>query len=91
MIRVALAALLAASPAMAQDVCGPRSDIVGRLADKFGEALAFSAMAEAGLVETFANAKSRTWTQLFTTPDGQSCVLGYGGDFEAIFVPGDPA
>jgi hypothetical protein len=47
------------------------------------------------MMELFAADDTRTWTILVTLPDGQSCLVASGSNFEAVSdqlpAKGDPA
>lgn len=87
---LALVALVAAffiAPAQAQGVCGPRDNIVKRLADGHQEArYAMGLAANGSLVEVFV-APSGSWTILVTRPGGPSCVAGAGMDWTLEVTP----
>ena len=78
---------LMASQATAQENCMPREMAVPFLADTYGERQQIIAMTADGLfIEVFANAAGG-WTLIGTTPDGMSCMLGHGQNFEIIAEP----
>lgn len=95
MIRLAILAALAATPAAAQQ-CGPRDGVVAMLASRFGEARVSAGLSAQGhLIETFASAETGSWTITVTHPDMRMCLLASGQSFEMaapVAVPkGDPA
>ena len=77
--------------------CGPRAQVVAGLQQRFGEWRRWVALARNGraVFELFAAHDTGTWTFLVTLPDGQSCLLAAGREFEAITrrapAPGAPA
>lgn len=74
-------------PASAQTVCGPHEEIVKRLETGYKEARSgFGIAGNGGLVELFVSAKG-TWTFLFTRPDGVTCLMAAGGEWEMIKDP----
>lgn len=81
---LAVFALLAVSlAAEAQMRCGPRDTVVGHLSTKYGETQQSVGLQQGrGMVETFANPDSGTWTILLTTPNGMSCLMAAGEAWE---------
>jgi len=64
-------------------ICGPRDRIVDRLLASYQEEQTFTGMTTGGsLVELFLSPEG-SWTFLHTTPDGLSCLLAAGNDWEA--------
>ena len=81
-----LMALLAA-PAQAQPVCGPRAEIVGKLSANYEEQQAAVGLASNGnLLEVFTS-KAGTWTVLFTRPDGITCFIAAGNNWQDTREP----
>lgn len=86
-MRLTLAALAAAfaMPAMAQQQCLPRSNMMEMLADQYHEARQFMALSMGGtVIEVYANLETGTWTAVETVPDGTACIVSYGDNYEAI-------
>jgi hypothetical protein len=76
-------AALAANPAQAQSVCGPRDDIVRHLGERYGETRQSLGLAGGrGVVELYANSESGSWTILITSPQGTACLMAAGDSFE---------
>ena len=77
---IALFALLPLIPAQAAPPsCGPHDVVADYLARAFQEAPAGAGTANAGgRVELFAGPGGRSWTLLYTGPDGQSCMIAAG-------------
>ena len=74
--------------------CGPRENVVARLAERFGESQqAIGLTSAAGLLEVYASRRTGSWTLLLTDAEGRSCLLASGAAFEAmpLPVPGRPA
>jgi hypothetical protein len=85
-------ALLTVSAAHATPPCGAHDDQVSSLGREFGEVLQIQALSGNGtLIEMFVNPRTKTWTAMATTPDGKSCLLDAGADFQAVTKPDDPA
>lgn len=91
---ILLAALILAltlSTAHATPQCGHHDDQAASLAKEFGEAVQSQALTGGGmLAEIFVNPVTGTWTVMLTRPDGVSCLLTSGDQFQAV-KPGDPA
>jgi len=80
--------LLAPTPAPAQQQCGQHDVVVRQLAAQFGEARRGMGLTGNGTVmELFASADTGTWTVAITLPDGLTCLLAVGADFQADTVP----
>ncbi len=80
----ALAALLAASPALAKTVCSTRTAFVDQFALRFAEnPVAMGLASNGGVVEVLAS-ENGSWTLLVTMPDGHSCVIAVGENWEAL-------
>lgn len=93
MIRLSLAAALAAGPAFAQAPCADRTQIEQRLAAHYDEAPAFRGLDAAGrMVEFWISGDGETWTLTVTAPHGESCIVSLGGMAERLDRPaqGDP-
>ena len=88
-VVTALSALLIgcgifASPAAAQLACGERGDVVASLQNKFSETPVSIGLASNGtVIEVFASPQ-QTWTIVMTKPDGESCVLMAGDNWEDL-------
>ncbi|CUH38849.1 hypothetical protein JSE7799_01567 [Jannaschia seosinensis] len=83
-----LAITLATLPAKAEPVgtrqaCGPRAALVERLSRIFGETRRGIGMGgKDRVVEVFASETTGTWTITVTLPDGRSCLVTSGQDWE---------
>ena len=65
--------------AAAQTACSPRSDVVGHLAKKYGEApVALGVTNKGGLVEVLTTGDGTTWTIIVSRPNGTSCMVAAG-------------
>ncbi len=70
---------LSSFEAAAQTACSPRTDVVGRLAKKYGEApVAMGVTNKGGLVEVLTTGDGNTWTIIVSTPNGTSCMVAAG-------------
>lgn len=87
-------ALLAATPAAALQ-CGKRDVITITLAERYGESRRAIGLAQNGVVMELYAAQSGSWTITITRPDGITCLVAAGDNFqslaEALPPPGDPA
>ena len=67
--------------------CGTTAEIVARLSDEFGEAIAAEGSAGPGnslRMGVYVNRESRSWTVVLHTPDGTTCIVADGLDFESV-------
>lgn len=90
-MRALLPLLLIAGSSLADEPkCGPREEIVAKLAHDYGEAQTGAGLSTDGvMVEMYASPKTGTFTVLASDPSGQSCLVTYGQDW--ISVPaGEP-
>ena len=69
------AAAQGASPA----ACSPRTDVLGHLAKKYGEApVAIGVTNKGGLVEVLTTGDGDTWTIIVSMPNGTACMVAAG-------------
>ena len=65
--------------AAAQSACSPRTDVIGHLAKKFGEApVAIGVTNKGGLIEVLTTGDGNTWTIIVSQPNGTSCMVAAG-------------
>ena len=85
-IAAALYIITASFPATAQQQrCTKRPDIVGHLAKKFAEApIAIGLSVSGGVIEVLSSEKGGSWTIIITMPNGNTCVLAAGKDWQHI-------
>jgi hypothetical protein len=84
LIGASFTALLAAPASSAENVCGKRDDIVSRLENgyqEFNSAMGMST--NGGLVELYTS-DNGTWTLMLTQPDGVSCLIAAGENWESF-------
>jgi len=76
---------MAASPALAQTLCGPRDGLVEELKNGWDETLVAQGLTNANdrLIELFESKDGKTWTLIITYPKGESCVITSGHDWSA--------
>src|SRR5262245_2266306 len=81
-----LAAVAAAAPALAAQpppACGPHADVVKALGSKFHETQSATALTSAGtLLEVLTADDGATWTIIVSRPDGLSCVVAAGQNWQ---------
>ena len=83
-----LAYFLSAGFAVAQS-CGPRSNVVATLEDKYDERPIYVALTDDGRVlEVWANPNG-AWTLIMTAPNGQTCVHAVGSQGWEALPQGD--
>ncbi len=79
-----VATFLVVQPANAGFLCGERTEITKSLGMKYHEKLVASGLADAGsMIEIFASRKG-TWTMIVTSPNGRSCYMASGENWEAM-------
>ncbi len=80
--------VLAAVPLHAQAAepspCGPRKQVVSQLEAKFGEEPVAIGVSDNGrLIEILAGKAGGTFTVILTSPQGVSCIVLTGGDWQS--------
>jgi hypothetical protein len=92
---VVLAALAIPWPAFGQSLtCIPRDAVLKNLADNFHEATVGVGLVSSGaLLELLMSPDGSTWTVILSAPNGMSCPLAAGRDWQDLVAPepGDPA
>ncbi len=84
--------LLNATPAEAGMVCGTHADILVAFANHYDEHPVARAISDPGaLFEVLASPDGKTWTVILTPPNGPTCVIGTGQDWQQLAqpLPGD--
>ena len=62
-----------------QAACSPRTEVLGHLANKYGEApVAIGVTNKGGLVEVLSTGDGNTWTIIVSMPNGTSCMVAAG-------------
>jgi hypothetical protein len=84
---VLLLGAIASNHAAAADqqvaACGPHTDVVKALGDKFHETQSAMALTSAGtLLEVLTADDGATWTIIVSRPDGLSCVVAAGQNWQ---------
>jgi len=63
--------------------CGPRTDVVKALGDRFHETQSAMALTSVGtLLEVLTADDGATWTIIVSRPDGLSCVVAAGQNWQ---------
>ncbi len=86
MIRYLIAALVAvfSFPAAGQNACGPREKMVATLLERYGEHPVSAGLEYSGRVlEIYTTADGETWTLVLNSPDGISCVVAAGINWQS--------
>ena len=84
-----VAAILGSTPsvAFAQTVCGPRTAVLERLKSLYDEVPVSVGLGnDGGVVEVVAS-RAGTFSIVVTRPDGLSCLLATGRDWEPLQAP----
>ena len=77
--------VLPASAAAEPKACSKRTEVISHLAKKFKEAPAALGLASnGGLVEVLTNGNGSTWTIILTMPNGISCLVATGEDWQNL-------
>jgi len=86
---LALSGIFLAIPASSQArPCGPRENVVARLAEGYGESRRSIGLGSNNqVVEVFASDASGTWTITVTSPSGVTCLVASGVAYEALREP----
>ncbi|NVK19343.1 MAG: hypothetical protein HWE30_11655 [Methylocystaceae bacterium] len=92
MIKICLISALLISfayPAVAENLCGERVDIIDTLKKRYQEVPVSMGLAgNGGVVEIFVSIKG-SWTILVTRPTGVACVVSAGEAWESLKGPGE--
>lgn len=93
LIVLIILALIFPRPSKAQANCAPRAVIVDRLVEQYGEARQAVGLTSNALIELFANDQTGSWTFIASLPDGTSCVMAAGHEYQSLseaIQQGDP-
>ncbi len=98
MLKLALTATLATAAfsvvAQAGPACGKRDDVLAQLSQKYKEApVGIGVAGNGGLIELLTASTGSTWTLIITMPNGPTCLLAAGQDWESqqAAVPSGPS
>ena len=82
---IATALMLPLSAQANQMACSKRTDVVSQLGDKYKEAPSAVGLANnGGLIEVLTSGDGSTWTIILSMPNGTSCLLAAGEDWQAV-------
>ncbi len=82
-----LGSILTAPAAVAQPVCGSHQSISENLKKSYTEApISMGVTSGGGIIEVFSSPKG-TWTLVITQPNGVSCLIAAGKDWEELPKP----
>ncbi len=69
--------------AKADPACGHRKDVLKELSERYKEApVALGVASNGGLLEVLSSNGGATWTIIVTSPDGVSCLVAAGEDWQ---------
>lgn len=92
MTRLVLALCLLSSPAFAMDRgrvdCPDRAVLVADL-ERAGETRVLVGLKPEGIVMEMFAARNGNWTEIWTWPRGQSCVVAFGQNMAVMAPAGD--
>lgn len=83
------AALLSATPTWESradaNACATRAEVLSHLSGEYGEApVAIGAADNGGVIEVMRSAESNTFTIIITMPDGMTCMIAAGRNWEDL-------
>ena len=95
-LATALAVSVAVPATAQQNNCAPTEGMTQYMAEKYGEGVTgYGIDAKGRVVSIFVNADTGTWTAVMSFPNGQSCLVAGGTDWQqvdgALPPQGDPA
>lgn len=82
-MRYALAAVLIAAPAAAQQQCMGLTDALDQLHAQHGESVVADALTSDGQMMVITAAPNGAWTLLLVRPDMTACLAGHGTSYGA--------
>lgn len=93
MVKLTLIATLAtavfASAAQAAPACGKRDDVLAQLSERYREApIGIGVAGNGGLIELLTASTGTTWTLIITLPNGPTCLLAAGQDWQPLQTAG---
>ena len=82
-----LGLILTAPAALAQPVCGAHNTVSDNLKNAYAEApVSMGVTTGGGIIEIFASDEG-SWTMVITQPNGVSCLIAVGQDWEILPMP----
>lgn len=73
------------APTVEAPICGPRGDLLAALSEEYGERPIWMGKSADGLVAELI-AGPRSWTWMVTAPNGTSCLVDAGTEWQAVEV-----
>jgi hypothetical protein len=71
--------------AEAEPACGRHADVLKELAERYKEApIALGLVSDGSQLEVFSTDNGATWTITVTSPDGTSCLVAAGQDWQSV-------
>ncbi len=84
-VTVFVAAFSLPAAAQQQAACAKRGDVLKRLSAKYTEApVAIGLANNGGVVEVLSSKKGNSWTIIITMPNGPTCMVAAGENWEKI-------
>ncbi len=84
-VTVFVAAFSLPAAAQQQAACAKRGDVLKHLSAKYTEApVAIGLANNGGLVEVLSSKKRNSWTIIITMPNGSTCMVAAGENWEKI-------
>ncbi len=72
--------------ASAKPICGKRNDVIGKLSGSFSEKPSAMGLTTNGdVIEVLTSPSGSTWTIVVTMPNGTSCLIALGENWESGF------
>jgi hypothetical protein len=84
---VLLAAALAipAANSVAAPACGPRSELLKQLSQRYSEApVAIGLASDGSLIELLTSGNGASWTLIVSQPHGPSCLIAAGESWQSL-------
>ncbi len=82
-----LGSVFIAPAAVAQPICGSHNTVSDKLKKSYSEApVSMGLTMGGGIIEVFASDEG-TWTMVITQPNGVSCLIAVGQDWETLPKP----
>lgn len=82
-----LGSILTVPAALAQPVCGSHNTVTDNLKNAYAEApISMGVTTSGGIIEVFASEEG-SWTLVITQPNGVSCLIAVGQDWENLPKP----
>jgi hypothetical protein len=83
----AVCVVLAGSPATAQQrpACTDRSNVLSHLSTRYSETpVAMGVANNGGVIEILSSKSGKSWTIILTMPNGMTCMIAAGENWEAL-------